>query len=381
MIIHPLTPQVENGELCSAARIELETPRPNMPSTLWFRFPEAEAPLVTERADGFVVALLFLALRLHEGIHLRGTLSPRLAAGMREYLEIHCARNPRLFTPIEITADVYAPTEPSRGYNASALSGGVDSTYTLWTHLAQNAASAEQAVSYAMFVHGLDIGLQDRRTYELCTTGYRRAFGAYGIQLLTPRTNVRRFSSGHSWVWENEVALLGLAHLYGEAFARFYIATSSSFGYAKKGQANPLFDELLSSESLKLFGDGADKTKFQRIETLVHVPATYQCLRVCNVKQDGLNNCGRCDKRLSTMTALELCGVLEKYSTFPSPLDRNRLRYTPTSHFLLNNYKSFLRGAFSQGRYDLAVDIAFKLSWSYFRWGGIWAKRQLEGQM
>src|SRR5690242_2991203 len=115
MIIHPLTPKLANGELCLAARIELDTPRPTLPDIVWFKFPESEAQLVSERTDGFAVALLFFALRMGEDIILRGALSPRLASGMREFQQIHCSREPRTYKPIEIHADSYVPAIPGRG--------------------------------------------------------------------------------------------------------------------------------------------------------------------------------------------------------------------------------------------------------------------------
>lgn len=377
MIIHPLTPTLQNGELCVAARIEFFKPRPTLPDMLWFKFPEAEAHLVSERADAFAIALLFLALELGEDIQLRGTLSPQLAAGMREYQQLQCELSPRAYSPIEINADTYLPTPPARGLNASALSGGVDSTYTLWSHIAQNEPDPATAVSFAMFVHGLDIGLHDTESYGKCKEGFRRAYGGWNIQLLTPQTNVRGFSSGDNWWWENEVALAGLGQLYGKGLARLYIATSSYTALKKNGAANPLMDELLSTESTQIVGDGADKTKYGRVQTIARVPATHGALRVCNINHDGLVNCCQCDKCLSTMTALELCGVLPDYTTFPLPLDRNRIRFGRASYLLINNHKSFLKGALAQGRYDLAFDIAFKLFWNYFRWGGIAVKRRI----
>ena len=52
MIITPLTPKLENGEICVAARVEMEKAPYRAPQTLWFRFPEAQAHMVSESSDG-----------------------------------------------------------------------------------------------------------------------------------------------------------------------------------------------------------------------------------------------------------------------------------------------------------------------------------------
>jgi len=85
MIIHPLTPTRENGELRIAAQIELKKSSRSLPKTLWFRFPEAQTSFLNDRADVFALALVFLALELGEDIHVRGTLSPRLVYGLQEF--------------------------------------------------------------------------------------------------------------------------------------------------------------------------------------------------------------------------------------------------------------------------------------------------------
>jgi hypothetical protein len=377
LIIHPNTPRNENGSLCLSARIELETPHHKVPETLWFKIPESQAHLATDRADGFVVALLYFALARGENIHFRGTLSPRLALGIRDYQRIQTLWHGKEYKPIEIHADAYAPTPPSEGKKASAFSGGVDSFFTLWSHLPANDSYPENALSYAMFVHGLDIGLEDRAWYRKLAGLNGRMMRELDIELLTPSTNARHYDDARGWMWANQVTLIGLAHLFGRALGRFYVPCSYFYGNSPNDGAWPLLDALLSSESLEVMSDGAYYSKFERIEHMTRFPATYDRLRICNNTKNGRLNCCQCDKCVSVMTALELLGMREKYTAFPAPLTRNQIRFTPATAVLRFNHRSILLASLARGRYDLASDIAVKLGLGYLRWGTKWARRKI----
>ena len=87
MIIHPPEITRKNGRVGVCAAIELQT-QINVPDVMWFEFPENYQDFVTDRADGFAVASLMLAMLLGEHIEVRGVLSPRLAYGMQEQVKV-----------------------------------------------------------------------------------------------------------------------------------------------------------------------------------------------------------------------------------------------------------------------------------------------------
>ncbi len=377
MIIHPLTPTVENGEIRIAARIEPEKPPYDLPPTLWFKFPEAHASFVSVRADGLALALLFIALQRGEDIRVRGTLSPRLAFGMNEYQRIETLRNPQKYHPIGICADQYAPAESPGDKIAAPFSGGVDSFYTVWTHIPQNEKYSGNALTHAIFVQGFDIGLQDTRSFEICTNAYRAMLREYGVELLTASTNVRAFDRHTNWSANYKPALMGLAHLLGRGLRQFYIPAEYSYDESEMGIASALQFALLSSESLAILNDGSRLNKFERIVAIAHVPATYNTLRVCYVHPDGLMNCGKCGKCVNTMTALEIAGVLQHYTTFPQPLTRQRIRSAHASYAAFSLYTSTLRGALAHHRYDLALDMSLMLLRNSFHWSAKYLQRKL----
>lgn len=368
MIIHPVTRQCEHGQICVAARIELEKPPYNLPEFLWFKFPEAQVSFVSDYADGFVLALLYLAQVRGENIHVRGTLSPRLCYGINEYQRIRNLRDPRRYQPIEISADRYIRRESSGDNILSLFSGGIDSFYTLWTHLPQNEKYAGNSVTHALFVQGFDFGLHQTAMFEICRAAYSRMLGEWDVALLTASTNVRSFVLGN---WSKAVSpvLLGLAHIIGRSISRVYMPAEYSYTEGLVGIASALQYGLLSSEGLEVLNDGSRISKFDRIAAMAQVPATYNTLRVCYTRPDGLMNCCECGKCINTMTALEICGTLKNYSTFPKPLTHQRIRAAHSSYAALPIYLSSLRGTLSQHRYDLALDTGIMLLQNSFRWG------------
>ena len=113
----------------------------------------------------------------------------------------------------------------------------------------------------------------------------------------------------------------------------------------------------ISSESLDVINDGAEMSKFEKIVALSQIPETYDTLRVCYKKPDGLMNCCRCGKCMNTMMTLDMCSVLHNYKTFPLPLDRKSLRTSELSYPSRTIFLSILNGALERKRYDLAVNM------------------------
>lgn len=377
MVIHPLTPTCENGELTVAARIEWDHAPNNFPPTVWFKIPEAQAHLVSERADGFAIALLSPALLRGENIQLRGEMSSALAHGLQEYIFLRTLREPRRYKPVSIQADTYLLSAARGTKAASTFSGGIDSFYTVWSHIPQYEKFAGNELSFAIFVQGFDIGLHERHTFEECRIAYQKLMKEWGIELVTVRTNLRGFDKPENWVGSANFGVIGLGHILGRELAKYYVPANDTYSDYPKGAIAALGNGLLSSESLAIMEDGARLTRFEKTLALAQVPAAYEYLRTCSDKPNGLLNCCECGRCLNTMTALELAGTLQNFKTFPRPLDRGKLRRSPLGYSVRNVLPPYIKGALAQRRYDLAFDLSVKLCLNYLGWGPKWLKKQL----
>ena len=362
MIIHTPEIRIENEEICISARVELQKPDVTLPTALWFKFPREYEQYISDRADGFVVSLLLLAMQRGEDIEVRGSLSSRLVYGMQEYQRIFNSWFPQNYKLINIKCSDFddAGLNGRKKVSACAFSGGVDSFYTLWSHLPQNEHIQDYQVSYGLFVHGFDIPLKDERTYQIASENYCEMLQRFGLHLLTARTNMRQFRP--DWNYTHGAATIGVALILGRLISRFFMPASKTYTTLEPWGADPMIDPLLSTETLEVLHDGAGASRMQKIATLAEWSETYPRLRVCWKEPDGLINCCRCDKCVRTMIALEVLGVLDQYRTFPLPLTRRAIHGCSflTEHQRLVA-KQMIHYANKINKGDIAFDIRYAL--------------------
>ena len=354
------------------------------PPALYFTFPRTLAPFVSTRADAFAAALLPLAMRRREPLRLHGELSCRLAHGLRDYQRIQAAWKPEFFGVVEVECDGVAGRRGEEGSGAvgSAFSGGVDSFHTLWTHLPAHEPYPPYALTHCLMINGFDgdtdldgEGVRFRALRQV----YEPMLAELGLPLLVVRTNLRRFVD--PWVLEQAfaAAVTAPALALGQLFSRFYLPSSGVFAvYADaRDGGHPMLDHLLSTETLETIHDGGHLTRIEKTVALSRWPATFHRLRVCfrptavRPEAGGVINCCACEKCLRTMAALEAAGALPRYTCFPQPLTRRRLRGTdcrrPAARFFA---LETIRYARSAGRRDVARDLrlAVLLSATFRPW-------------
>lgn len=340
MRIYPPKIERANGWTRIAATVELERSNQQLPKTLWYEVPEVDQELVTSQLDSFVVALLPLAMTLKEDIEVYGPISPRLAYGLQEYQRVlHCWL-PKQFRLVKVNCDGYRKVQNSTQKNAvaSAFSGGVDSYYTLWSHLLDRERYPGYAISHALFVHGFDIPLEDTETYDSAQQAYQDLMQILGLYLLTVKTNVRAFLETEqlSWSFSHGAALASVALLFENLLARFYIPSSATYLDTEPWGSDPRLDHWLSTEALEIIHDAGSVSRVDKIAAIADWPETFTRLRVCWERPNGLTNCCQCSKCISTMIALELAGNLSQYTTFPEPLTHEKILETrfPSDEFL-----------------------------------------------
>ena len=56
----------------------------SLSTTIWYRFPQAEAEFISDRSDAFLVGIFFLAMKLGEDIVVEGKVSPKIAYNLKQ---------------------------------------------------------------------------------------------------------------------------------------------------------------------------------------------------------------------------------------------------------------------------------------------------------
>lgn len=368
MRIHAPTLSHHKETVRLSARVAMRASWAGLPDTLWFEFPERFQESLSPHSDAFAASLLLLAMAAGEEMEICGSLSPHLGRGLEEYQRIFNIWLPKWFQRIPLHYETAASNEVSQGSGVGcAFSGGVDSFYTLWTHLPANEPIPEYRITHTLFMKGFDIPLTDTRTFETTAPEYDAMMRGLNLQLITGRTNVRDFLSRMDWGMAHGGPLIGSALALAPLFSRFYIPGSGHYRETDIWGSDCRADPMLSTKTLQIVYDAGGFSRAEKTLTIAHWPETFSRLRVCWRKQDGLNNCCRCSKCMRTMLALEICGTLRHYTTFPWPLSRRDIRFCRLHSYEFEQVIQLAQRALEVGRRDIASDLMFALRLSRLR--------------
>lgn len=362
MIIHPPEINSQSREISLTARVE-SLHGGELPSHLWFTFPESYAPYLTLRSDGFAASLLMLSMYLNEPLEVRGDTSSRLAYGLRQWEIIFNQWDPELFKLVDLTFEnLCVPNrDESEGRVATAFSGGLDSLFAVWSNLPERQPIPSARVTHGLFVHGFDIRLHYGEKYAELYRSYAAALSGVGVTLLQVRTNIFLFSQFRvKWEYMHGGALIGAAHTLGKLLGRFYVPSTAAYENIVPMGTTPVTDHWLSTETLEIVHHGADFQRLDKMQAIQDWPVAQQLLRICTRIEEahGLNNCGRCFRCLVNMVRFELLGAYQKFQTFPrrfSHLDILRLVFVEES-FPLSLIIIF-RASLRARRLDIALPV------------------------
>lgn len=357
MRIYPPTITLHDAIVRVEARVEMQTPLPDLPKTLWFEFPRVYQDAISPCADGFVVALLLLAMATREPIEVCAPLSPHLLCGMEEYQRIFNIWLPKWFRLVPVRSAADAPEMVAPTGVGCFFSGGVDSFFSLHSHLPHNEPIPERRLTHTLFVHGFDIPLTEEQTFTTAAREYTRLMERLELQLITGRTNIRAWVARLDWGMAHGPALLGTGLMLSGLFSRLYIPSSQHYLETDPWGSDYRTDHLLSTKTLQFVHDGSSYSRAEKTLAIARWPEAYSHLRVCWEKPDGLRNCCRCSKCIRTMTMLEAAGTLSHFTTFPLPLSRWQTRLCPLAYYELDQVGWTATRVASLGRNDLAFDL------------------------
>lgn len=362
MIIHEPEVRRHDEIVTLVARVETAKPQYAMPQHLSFTFPAELRGWLVDRADPFLTALVLVAMQHGEEIDVRGRASSRLVLGLDEYQRAFACWFPWRFRRVGMrVAGEDEPAPLVGGATACAFSGGVDSFFTLWSHLPGNDPSVRSRVSHALFVHGFDIVLEKQAAFDVAALAYREMGERIGVRLVTARTNAQSFVPRGNWGVFHGSPLSAVAQALGRGLRRFCVPASHTYDDLMPWGSDPRVDHLLSTDTLEVVHDGASVSRVAKTAAIATWPEVRGRLRVCAPRADGeLVNCCRCEKCLRTMLALDMLGELSRHSSFPLPVDRRAVRACRLrGRSELSFSRELIAHARSVGRWDVVCDLAW----------------------
>jgi hypothetical protein len=339
-----------------------------LPQDLWYQFPDQYEPYLSLRADGFAATALLVSMYAGEDLTIRAPISPKLAYGLLEYRNIFHIWLPQLFRMIDIHYEkVEKPLQKSSGGAvASAFSGGVDSFYTLWSHLPENQAIPDARITHGFFIHGYDLRLDEEDVYRSIARKYSALFQNLGLNLIQASTNAYQFAQLRiDWSLFHGAPLIGAALLLSPLLQRFYVPAGFVYDELIPQGSSVLVDHLLSTEHLDIVHHGASTNRFEKITLLTQWPVTYDHLRVCANKHQSsaLKNCSKCHKCIRTMAALSLLNALPNYTTFSPKLTLgDYFRWGFQTHMNPIFAREIRKRAWQAGKVSLALEVGIAIS-------------------
>lgn len=327
----------KEGYVRISARIEIDTPLPNLPQSLWYEVPEHYANFLDPGLDSFTTSLLQFAMALGEDIHVEGTLSPLLSYHLERFQQIFSLWFPRLQQPVSIHCKGYEldTSIPLGEYAATLFSGGVDSFYTLFQNLPGRSLLPVNQLTHGIFIF-FNKRNHNREYYNESADRFEALFNSLGLDLIRVSTNMRLFSRAAGYQqatrWVNMTFGSGLASV-GMALSRglswLYIPSGNPVSYVKPDGSSLVTDHLLSTERLEVVHHGVVESRGKKMEVVADFPETYDLLNVCWWETNAIQNCGVCPKCVRNMAYLEIFDRLDRYSVFPQKSWLKRLKWFP----------------------------------------------------
>jgi hypothetical protein len=283
-------------------------------------FRTAHAPIAS-CGDPFVPAVLLPAMQRKADLDIRPPVSEQVLLAAERIQAVESAWHPNWRSAKLDAAAIQSEVRRSSAAGAVGVffSGGVDSFYTLQKH--------RKEITHLIFVSGFDLPLRRAAFRELVTRELRRTADEIALPLVEVETNLREFSNGLSFSWEEQhgAALAAVAHFLAPGFERIYIPSTYALPFLDPWGSHPGLDPLWASKSLELIHDGIEATRFDKVEALCSWDVALRNLRVCYRLIEGKYNCCDCKKCLWTMAILRAHGALERARSFSLPLDLQKL--------------------------------------------------------
>jgi hypothetical protein len=289
--------------------------------TLWFEVErEYEECLCTERIDGFLVALLPFAMIENLNIHSMGCVSERLLYQIKTILLPSLSANIPEFHFIDIDAKSDGRILESKNGVGTALSGGVDSFYTVLKNM--NTETKGFNLTHLTYFNIMNhpqwqgYGEDSSRDFSDARINYvKPAATELGLKLVTVDSNFDLLYHEYVLVTTSTFRCFGTVLALQKLFGKYYWSSSYSFSQFNFSDDIAFFDLLsvqcVSNENTTFYSTGSEISRLEKTAYISDYAITYKYLNVCWMN---LYNCtSKCDKCKRTMLALYGLGKLDRY--------------------------------------------------------------------
>ena len=278
--------------------------------SVWFESTDVQLAAASE---AFGAALLVPALHAGRPLRLAGGVCEEWATNFARLTnEFRRLWYPAAARPLAVPAvNTPAPAVGQQpGRSALCFSGGVDAFHAL--------LASRCDITTLIYAVGYDVPLHHQRRGAAVAAMVRAVAAETGCGSAAITTNLRRHPLLKATPWLRAFGgpLAALGHLLGPDVGRILIASDGlGFEHPEVG-SRPSTDPLHGSSTLAVEHVAHAVTRLDKIRAIATEPLVQQHLRVCWHKAGSALNCGRCEKCVRTMLALDACGTLGRFGGF-----------------------------------------------------------------
>lgn len=278
--------------------------------------------LTTDRSDFIIVGFLYFAMKYGYDIESVIPMTrdlwyniiyhfiPGLSMG-NKYLH-----RPTINCPLEDAVET-----KMKKYNATGISCGVDSLYTIATNSLDDIPINNKLNALCFFNVGSAMKGEKTLRTELVRQRYERAekfAKEYGYPLFFIESNIHLLIDKYgkySHVENNSYMALFCILLIQRGIKQYHYSSGYSFlDFSINNPDNQEIDSehydiltfgLLTTLGMSIYSEGGDKSRQEKVEVLANWAPSYNYLNVCVDKSD---NCGLCFKCVRTLLGIDAIG-------------------------------------------------------------------------
>jgi len=366
MIIHPVQREQTADSYTLSTKIEWETKATDNPESLWYTFPSKYESVISENYDGFLVPLVAVAMFHKENIKVCGPVSKELLYSLDTYQQILNFWHPEFFSVIQITADSVAEASSCAATKGTmcTYTGGIDSSYTLWSHLPANETDVNYNITHALYVTDLGLHLENQETVAAKVTSFTDLTDSLGIEFVPVETNAKLFHQygDQTPMYMSEGALiLGPVAFFEQVVSNFLYSSDETHDGEIFEVINHTLVPLLGTSNMNVRVHAASVSRLEKLSALATWPATHNRLVVCWKNPDQLNNCDTCNKCCYTMAGIQIQNLTGVFKTFPEKVPRSNYRACRSEKGFTLIFEKLIYHAKKNKQWAIAVDYTWAL--------------------
>ena len=371
--MHLSRPTLENSG--DSVRISAVLTRGKREDIIWYSVPRPwRDALSVESSDGFLVALLHLAMHSGESFEIDGAISEKLYHNLTNFFMPLLSKVLRTLKPITLAPRELRASRASGKAVATGFSGGVDSFTTMANHFAHERIPSMK-ITHLLFNNVGSHGDSDAaKARKLFLSRYEKVRGLaenLGLPFIRIDSNINEFiklpfSLTHSML--NISVPLILQNLIG----KYYYSSGDKYEDCQVSPANeistldPMAIHLYSTETLDCISTGCQYSRVEKTRLVSRFEPSYSWLNVCIDPDGDGNNCLVCSKCCRVLLTLELLHATHLYERVFNLKQYRRVRHQYIRDHILCTEKGSSESDIAQ----LAREVCTE------RWGGILRRRQ-----